>query len=241
MYEPSIGSQDAVFLTTELLTSILRCLPTKDLLLSQRVSTKWRAVITESLELQQALFMIPEEPTTRWLYERVNFLQTDKLSRVDPTLPLGGIHNGSHIMDCGRLNGLLFKQNRFWPLPERAKNYAQASFHAILPLPAGGPEASWRRMLITQPPLYDLECHLYHDRQRSHQYSPHYVSFETGRHGILMFLDVVTQLSTLDIRPTHEERTYLPFNSFGNLLPMDDGENIAMKKLEGQWWHSKAH
>lgn len=48
-----------VLSTTELLEMILLQLPLKDLLLAQRVSTKWKAVIDASPDLQKALFFQP--------------------------------------------------------------------------------------------------------------------------------------------------------------------------------------
>lgn len=48
-----------VLCTTELLEMILLRLPLKDLLLSQRVSPKWQAVIRGSQDLQKALFIRP--------------------------------------------------------------------------------------------------------------------------------------------------------------------------------------
>ena len=55
----SIPSRDTVFETTELLESILFQLPTRDLLLGQRVSKRWQAVIGISRKLQRALFLEP--------------------------------------------------------------------------------------------------------------------------------------------------------------------------------------
>ncbi|KAK0884278.1 hypothetical protein LTR87_001907 [Friedmanniomyces endolithicus] len=75
-------ASNAVLLTTELLENILRSLPAKDLLLAQRVSPKWRDVITRSRQLQQQLSVIlppatpcygieskkrDEPPTFEWL------------------------------------------------------------------------------------------------------------------------------------------------------------------------------
>lgn len=50
-----------VFDTVELLEAILVCLPSKELLLTQRVSKRWRYVICGSIKLQRALFFEPEE------------------------------------------------------------------------------------------------------------------------------------------------------------------------------------
>lgn len=48
-----------VFAMYELLETILHVLPTKDLLLSQRVCRTWRNNITRSEKLQRALFILP--------------------------------------------------------------------------------------------------------------------------------------------------------------------------------------
>lgn len=57
---------NAVFLTTELLEMILEFLPMRDLLLAQRVTSKWRDVITRSTRMQQKLFFQPKEAKTFW-------------------------------------------------------------------------------------------------------------------------------------------------------------------------------
>lgn len=49
--------QEQVFDTIELLEMILYKLPIRDLLLSQRVSCRWKQVIEGSIKLQQALFI----------------------------------------------------------------------------------------------------------------------------------------------------------------------------------------
>ena len=48
-----------VFATYELLEAVLHGLPTKTLLLSQRVCRTWRDLIARSKKLQRALFLLP--------------------------------------------------------------------------------------------------------------------------------------------------------------------------------------
>lgn len=60
---------DAFFLTTKMLERVLRFLPMKDLLLSQRVCRKWRDVIVENDGLQQQLFLRPSPVTETWEFE----------------------------------------------------------------------------------------------------------------------------------------------------------------------------
>lgn len=50
---------NAVFMTTKLLEKVLLCLPLKDILLGQRVSKKWQAVIKRSTLIRKALFLLP--------------------------------------------------------------------------------------------------------------------------------------------------------------------------------------
>jgi hypothetical protein len=50
------AAAERVLATYELIEPILFNLPTKDLLLAQRVCTKWKSVIEQSTMLQQALF-----------------------------------------------------------------------------------------------------------------------------------------------------------------------------------------
>jgi hypothetical protein len=57
---------NAVFLTTELLEMILEFLPMRDLLLAQRVTSKWRDVINRSTRMQQTLFFQPRDAETFW-------------------------------------------------------------------------------------------------------------------------------------------------------------------------------
>ena len=55
------GSTEVVYNTAELLESILHNLPTKDLLLAQRVCRQWKQAIERSPKLQRALFFLPVE------------------------------------------------------------------------------------------------------------------------------------------------------------------------------------
>lgn len=60
---------ERVLCTTELLEMILLHLPLKDLLLAQRVSTKWRAIINDSPDLQKALFFRPAVSEVLFFHE----------------------------------------------------------------------------------------------------------------------------------------------------------------------------
>ncbi|KAK5687519.1 hypothetical protein LTS10_001657 [Elasticomyces elasticus] len=58
--ESRFPASDQVFGTTELLEHILIRMPARDVLLSQRVSQQWQAVIKGSLHLQRVLLFTGE-------------------------------------------------------------------------------------------------------------------------------------------------------------------------------------
>ncbi|KAF2167173.1 hypothetical protein M409DRAFT_54364 [Zasmidium cellare ATCC 36951] len=165
---------DAVFLTTELLENVLRFLPMKDLLISQRVARKWRAVISESKELQQALFMIPREADTGWEVimeadneedeeggSAISAINSVKLSQVDTE-----VENKSYVKH-GELNPMFFEQDSelrdIWQIFEEGctifglkKEYHRPRAQRTW---MKRPEASWRKMLILQPPTREFWYH----------------------------------------------------------------------------------
>lgn len=65
-----LAAAKAVFNTTELLERVLTFLPSKDILLTQRVSSDWKAVIEGSVTLQRLLFNVPCHSTSTWVYEK---------------------------------------------------------------------------------------------------------------------------------------------------------------------------
>ncbi|KAK4898221.1 hypothetical protein LTR27_004228 [Elasticomyces elasticus] len=78
--ESQSPASDQVFGTTELLEHILIRMPARDVLLSQRVSQQWQAVIKGSLHLQRALLFTGEAADpVHWIEEH--------LEASDPTKP----------------------------------------------------------------------------------------------------------------------------------------------------------
>lgn len=65
-----VNTAYTVFYTTELLELILSGLPMKDLLLSQRVSQKWRNVVNTNRRLQEKLFLRSTGVDTHWKLEQ---------------------------------------------------------------------------------------------------------------------------------------------------------------------------
>lgn len=70
-------------LPTELLEHTLHYLRIKDLLFAQQVCRRWKEVIESSKKLQQALFMVPEEPSEGWICTDIKQYGTTIGLRVD--------------------------------------------------------------------------------------------------------------------------------------------------------------
>ncbi|KAF2683000.1 hypothetical protein K458DRAFT_390280 [Lentithecium fluviatile CBS 122367] len=123
----------AVLETPELLENILSCLDIRSLLTkAQRVSRRWNATITSSKKLQRLLFFQPELPKPQ---------NDESVENVHNPL-LTGIFN-----------------------PWYAKHF---NWRTIAALPMAEciewkeavmrPKASWRRMLVSQPPAKKVGC-----------------------------------------------------------------------------------
>lgn len=73
-------------LPNEILVAILRTVPTRDLLLSQRVCKQWRAIIIDSHELQAALFLRPSSgPFPGWKRTYTPLAKSSSSGYKDPT------------------------------------------------------------------------------------------------------------------------------------------------------------
>ncbi|KAF2501434.1 hypothetical protein BU16DRAFT_534108 [Lophium mytilinum] len=127
-----------VLSTTELLEHILLRLPPPSLLFAQRICTTWRSLIQRSLPLQRALFLAPTRPLLDasgppYTLPTVNpFLDSAFAGHIDrhskPTRWVTA--QGEHCIVF-----VVRVVNGNWP---DAFKY---------------PEASWRQMLLTQPPV----------------------------------------------------------------------------------------
>lgn len=128
-----------VFSTIELLEAILFELPAKDILLTQRVSKEWQAVVKESNKLQRALFFkpVPGAPT---FIPRSSWREKPYSGKVignpllQPLLDLLELGDDSHFTE--EHNSVVAKLSKLGP---------KASAWTV-------PDASWRHMLTTQPP-----------------------------------------------------------------------------------------
>ncbi|KAK0664965.1 hypothetical protein DIS24_g282 [Lasiodiplodia hormozganensis] len=148
---------DEVLETPELLEHILAQLPMRDLLLAQQVCRRFNSIIASSPTLQQALFFRPRPATA-----------TPKPSSIK----LLHYPGDEPVAETWERNPLL--ASAFWPWFDRStpKSRFSAPFwdpdiFSTLPLADEQtrfaflrPEASWRRMLLTQPAVAALDIML---------------------------------------------------------------------------------
>ena len=178
---------DEVLRLPELLEMILQHLPQKDLLLSQRVSRSFRHTILGSTRLQKALFFAPD-----WLLEGRTFdayaadnrpgrkPENNRLLRrafegCYPTIKLAIVNDKPPTageLAIGRRGSEHWSWDVCISFPAASSpspppsHYNSASSISPAASPAVlYPEASWRRMYLSQPPCTSL--HLVRRWQRS--------------------------------------------------------------------------
>lgn len=125
--------------TVELLESILYELPTRDLLLAQRVNKQWQAVVGSSKKLQRALFFAPVS---------------------GPPLEVDGIDDGEYWLTSWTRGGVKTDckplQNPL--LGTLFRGFGRTVDQIVITLSGElspcwlRQHASWKRMLSTQPP-----------------------------------------------------------------------------------------
>lgn len=218
-------------MTTELLESILRFLPMKDLLLAQRVSHKWKAVITGNTELQQLLFMAPKESTSRW--------QTWWSTNLTKLLVGASPDKDHRIVDCGQPNPLLFHDGQKDVIMARVE--FGDDMELIVPLPRlmayarQSPKPSFYNMLICQPPLKDAEISV-HLLSRSDvaKGKPVQLSWEMSKSKGLRVRHLVREVREVERerkqQNTNEEAVRIEIRTFGMLLPTEE----EMDLIEGK-------
>lgn len=143
--DPDHGpASDQVLALPEILENILLYLPMGDVLLNaQRVARCWKDTINCSTKLQQALFLIPLTPETNslsfraWRSHNAHFDFRDPDTEADATVEWfqhAEIAVNPMFPHLGRLSRAVWASSRIEP------KYTHK-------------EATWRRMLITQPPV----------------------------------------------------------------------------------------
>lgn len=144
---------DAVFDTLELAELILGELCMRDLLISvQRVCRHWKATIDGSPKLQEALFFRPIN-NKRLVYRGKTHSQHQDMTKDVgitaglPTQPSSPVYE--HPLITFKCSKIRKYSNTWLTMPD-----AEIMGH---------PDASWRRQLLTQPPLAELKRWSYHD------------------------------------------------------------------------------
>ncbi|KAK3724392.1 hypothetical protein LTR37_001016 [Vermiconidia calcicola] len=122
----------------ELLEPILAQLPTHDLLRAQKVCRTWKATIDKSRRLQQALFFAPAGKPLR-----ANVLEKWAVGATSASAP--------KVLQ----NPLLTRFFHAFSTSRRANNDVSRAFFS--------PTASWRKMLISQPPVINLQRYITYD------------------------------------------------------------------------------
>lgn len=174
-------AMDRVFGTAELADMILIQLPMRNLLLSQRVCRKWKYAIRNSPQLQRALFLKPaSDDVAYYLTEEIcRYHGTRRTTRridFSRDLRLGGLKHyirGFYVLpqEMQYLPSAAYTHGLSQlPLAVRAKIRKTNVFlnpllqtvvdalrhleeHRIRLDTVFRPEASWRRMFLSQPPL----------------------------------------------------------------------------------------
>ncbi|KAK3630645.1 hypothetical protein LTR56_017325 [Elasticomyces elasticus] len=167
-----------VFATTELLEQILACVPARDVLLAQRVSQRWQAIVKASPNLQQLLlFTCKTVDPAIWMTQHPIAYHSGKAcvwdglfvrytdsplshTNVPPNFPEW--RDVLKLGECANLQvheplARLFARKPImfvWPGDDHASPISGPPTHLgrnVLHESATRPEASWRRMLQLNP------------------------------------------------------------------------------------------
>ncbi|OJD40525.1 f-box domain protein [Diplodia corticola] len=150
---------DDVLNTPELLELVLSKLPMRDLLLAQRVCKGFNTAIASSPTLQQALFFRPLPATAapppssasvKLLHSPDDTPTTEAWER-NPLLALAFWPWFDRSTPRSRFSAPFWDPETFETLPLAAETTRFAFLRS---------EASWRRMLVTQPPVAELNLML---------------------------------------------------------------------------------
>ena len=145
------------FNTTEVLEHIVLQLPTVDILLSQRVCSRWREVIMASVTLRRLLFLSPVPKQISQASTSSNSTKPGS-NGSGLSLMLAEIGGQSRHQRC--LNLLVAKLFNINPMRFNRSNRGQIGSFVVVTYAYQSKEyhhmdqkdASWRQMFITQPP-----------------------------------------------------------------------------------------
>lgn len=174
----------------ELLETILLSLPQKDALLSQRVSTAFRDTVRHSSRLQKALFFQPDWTLEGRAFDAYaarnrpgrkpenNRLLLRAFPGCYPTITLGITSAGAGAGDDAEVHPAPSPDASSSPAGDVPSDPNHWSWDLCISFPADAPpasrtaavhrpEASWRRMFLSQPPCTALHLVLRRWQQRA--------------------------------------------------------------------------
>ena len=191
----SDASASKAFDIPEVLETILQDLPLSDLLLAQRVSRAWKGMITCSPKLQKALFfrLAIEEPlyfiNKGFSYKDCGSGRVCSESQHEPVSQSGQEASHWNTQEDGAGRSIRVIINPFvshklpFLLKHRMKYWVSSDMSAQAKASKGllDKEASWRKMLFTQPPVRTL---LYALNSPCNHW--HLVSMDEGTKGVTL-------------------------------------------------------
>lgn len=143
---------ELVLSTTELLENVLAHLSMRELLQAQQICRHWQAVIESSRNLQQNLYFVQMQATARPQHQFLLGIKSTFATTQSLIMP-----NDAPVttLKLGTLNPLLL--DRVEPLPFVGQDAASVTDTHVRfigrPLKELDKCQSWRRMLLTQPPV----------------------------------------------------------------------------------------
>ncbi|RYP78148.1 hypothetical protein DL769_003229 [Monosporascus sp. CRB-8-3] len=248
----------------ELLETILLHLDMTTLLVSAtRVNKTWKAVISTSVLIQQALYFQPISTDMqgiglKGLLEPCEDLASAQETRYPIINPLLKKRFGHCFFDTGELYGYLLRANSFYSMPWRLDS--RESLHAtdstdLRPAFPRGPqtaemtldelreiqiacrkftrkEASWRKMLVSQPPPPCLG-YLFMEDDPDHFFGPHWVwtaLIHPVKNPLLPGLRMGTLYDVVQYRAGHHERNSMWFRVVWNQAREPYNTNSSREK-----------
>ncbi|KAI4870663.1 hypothetical protein F4820DRAFT_220588 [Hypoxylon rubiginosum] len=235
-----------VFSIPELLEAILLHVDMATLLVSAtRINKAWQAVINTSVLIQRALYFQPvstgsQGPGWEEFLKPCEDTASAQETRIPIINPLLKKRFGHCFFDTGEFYGYLLRANSFYSMPWRRDGRENPQAMARPTFPSGPQiaemttgelreiettcrkftrkEASWRKMLVSQPPPPQLG-YLFMERHRDHFFGPHWVwtaLIEPANNALLPGLRMGTLYDVVQYRAGHHERNSMWFRVVWN-------------------------
>ncbi|KAK5137998.1 hypothetical protein LTR08_005795 [Meristemomyces frigidus] len=165
MDEPGGTAAERLAGTLELIEMVLMHLPLPDILLAQRVNKAWSDIITGSPQLQRALFFRPSDTIPLRFLHHTGPIMLDCANEAEcnydekRTGNVAEAYWGSDRDASLKHDNIILNPFMSSHLPWLLKDfdpYVRDLAAAELGNRSQRPEASWRKMLVSQPPVSEL-------------------------------------------------------------------------------------